>query len=185
MGSGRNIDETTLPTYDDETSGTKKRSAGKQSDARPLLTWAPFAVVRSLFGSGVIPRAARQIFRRIAALTEEAEAQGLVAPTFRLSCTFVELYNEKFFDLLATGRKEVKLADQSDGTNADFSNATVDDVRTGAHLADCSSSAALCERASRTPRDWTDIARHRSRVRSASLPSLTRARSIGRSERQR
>jgi len=116
---------------------------------------------------------------------EEAEVQGLVAPTFRLSCTFVELYNEKFFDLLATGRKEVKLADQSDGTNADFSNATVDDVRTGAHLTDCGSSAAHCERGSHAPRDWTDIARHRSRVRSVSLPSSTRARSIGRSERQR
>jgi len=137
MGSGRNIDETTLPTYDDETSGTgtlPARGANRRGGPRRLTSPSPIRRCALCNWPGVIPRAARQIFRRIAALTEEAEAQGLAPPTFRLSCTFVELYNEKFFDLLATGRKEVKLADQSDGTNADFSNATVDDVRARAWL---------------------------------------------------
>ena len=76
---------------------------------------------------GVIPRAGRQIFQRMELLKAQAATAGLAPPTFALTCTFLELYNEKFYDLLSSQRKALRLIEQ--GGQPELQNAIVEEVR--------------------------------------------------------
>ena len=55
---------------------------------------------------GLIPRAGRFIFEEIAA-QRSRDPDGVAAFTeYRVSCSYLELYNEKLFDLLSRGHGE-------------------------------------------------------------------------------
>ncbi len=49
---------------------------------------------------GIIPRAVRQLYAGIAARQEAARDAGVPPPEFKVSATFLELYNEDIIDLV-------------------------------------------------------------------------------------
>jgi hypothetical protein len=94
----------------------------------------------------VIPRAAEYIFERFAALEAQARAAGLQLPSFHLSCSFLELYQEKFYDLLATraDRTSLRLVDLG-SQGAELQGATVDEVPS--HAPRARAHSRLCDAA--------------------------------------
>ncbi|XP_034113944.1 chromosome-associated kinesin KIF4 [Drosophila albomicans] len=58
---------------------------------------------------GVIPRAVHDIFKEMAAMEEEYN--------FEISCSFVELYQEQFFDLFSTNKREESTVDIREDKN--------------------------------------------------------------------
>ena len=125
-------------------------------------------------GPGVIPRAAQYLFQRFNEIRAQAAANNIAPPTFQLSCTFLELYNEKFYDLLTTRRTTpLKLVDQG-ANGAEIQNATVEDVRRPRPVA----AARPWRLSSRMSRGLCCARPHGCRCprRNASLPSWTRGR---------
>jgi hypothetical protein len=50
---------------------------------------------------GIIPRAVKQLYAGIAARQEAARESGIPQPEFKVSATFLELYNEDILDLVS------------------------------------------------------------------------------------
>ncbi|KAH8411652.1 hypothetical protein KR215_008096, partial [Drosophila sulfurigaster] len=61
---------------------------------------------------GVIPRAVHDIFEEMAAMEDEYN--------FEISCSFVELYQEQFFDLFSTNKREESTVDIREDKNRIF-----------------------------------------------------------------
>ena len=57
---------------------------------------------------GIIPRAVRQLYAGIAARQEEAKEAGIPVPEFKVSATFLELYNEDIIDLVSNSSRVAK-----------------------------------------------------------------------------
>eukprot|EP00754_Rhynchopus_humris_P048066 Rhum_TRINITY_DN755_c0_g1::Rhum_TRINITY_DN755_c0_g1_i1::g.2316::m.2316 len=51
--------------------------------------------------TGLIPKAASQIFSYLRAMAREADAQGVERPDVRVQASFLEIYNEHVYDLLS------------------------------------------------------------------------------------
>uniref|UniRef100_A0AC35ER87 Kinesin-like protein n=1 Tax=Panagrolaimus sp. PS1159 TaxID=55785 RepID=A0AC35ER87_9BILA len=58
---------------------------------------------------GIVPRAVQHIFDGIELRKKEAQENGVLPPTFEVTVTFVELYNENIFDLLNQGKDRTKI----------------------------------------------------------------------------
>lgn len=48
---------------------------------------------------GIIPRAIEHLFHGIQARIQRAHESGTLAPEFKVTCQFMELYNEEVIDL--------------------------------------------------------------------------------------
>ena len=63
----------------------------------------------------MIPRAVKYLYQRIAESQDEASHSGGVAPEFRVTVSFLELYRKNFYDLLDSSGKaasNIKIMDE-------------------------------------------------------------------------
>lgn len=56
---------------------------------------------------GIIPRAIHQLFDSVDSRIQHARENGLVAPEFKITAQFMELYNEEVIDLFNPGYSKV------------------------------------------------------------------------------
>ena len=80
-------------------------SSGGSSSSRPATpTFDPAELQAKEHQWGLIPRAGRFIFEKIEA--QQADPDAARFTEYRVSCSYLELYNEKLFDLLSLGHGE-------------------------------------------------------------------------------
>ncbi|KFB34901.1 AGAP000575-PA-like protein [Anopheles sinensis] len=102
---------------------------------------------------GVIPRAVTDIFRVI----EAAANEGSASATTKVSCSFIELYQETVYDLLSANRQSLEIREGTGGivlqgltkVPVDSVQATLDCLRRGATVR-CVGSTAMNEVSSRS-----------------------------------
>lgn len=79
--------------------------------------------------AGVIPRAVHEIFHETAGMEEQWH--------FKITCSFVELYQEQFFDLFSTNKREASTVDiREDKNRIVMPGLTEVEVRNAKHLLD-------------------------------------------------
>ncbi|XP_043071949.1 chromosome-associated kinesin KIF4 [Drosophila grimshawi] len=74
--------------------------------------------------AGIIPRAVNEIFEKTVAMAEQCD--------FRITCSFVELYQEQFYDLFSPNRREDSIVDIREDKNGIFMRGLTEVEVTGA-----------------------------------------------------